>query len=235
MRLILTLFFIFQAIVLFSMEPSQIIEKMQHKYRQLKTYSYTSEFSMYKGHKSTQEVSFYEGFTYRNEKGVYQKISDTEFIYGKSFSLRLDKKIKSLDLLDGTNINEFPVNLDLVLKNCEKITAEQKKGYYSITLIIKKDSGVPLSVMKMRIDDKNFLIEQLDLYFSTTSNFSASIDKTDFDTPHLKIKITDFTTNPKIEKSILDLDQYLKDEGSSYHLTEAYKGYQFTNNQTKTN
>jgi hypothetical protein len=233
MKTLVTLFVFFNVSIVGAMEAKAILEKMQAVYAKSKTYEYKSQFSLYKGHKSTEEVSFYEGYTYRNEGGVYQKIDDVEFVYGVDFSLRIENKSKSFELLNATNVNEFPVNLDIALKNCYEIKSEQKEGYYSVTLLIKKNSDVPLSVLKMRIDDQSFHIQQLDLYFSTSQDFSESVNKTDFHSPHLKIKIIDFSTKSKNNKEILKQDHYIKYNGSSYVLKDTYQGYHFTNNQTK--
>jgi hypothetical protein len=213
------------------MDPKAIIEKMQNVYKTTKTYEYNSVYSLFKGHKGTDVITSYDGLVYRNSEGLYQKIEGNEFVYGKNFFLRITKEEKTMELFQAQKMEEFNVNLDLALKHCSEVKAEKKEGYYEVVLLIKNNTSIPISVLKMRIDDSSYYLEQLDLYFTYSEDFSEDVNKKDLHQPHLQIKFSGFTKSPKTNKNIVKLDKYLIKSGSAYKLTESYKDYQFINNQ----
>lgn len=219
----------FNVLGVYSMDAKEIIKKMQNVYKTTKTYEYNSVYTLYKGPKGIDAITSYEGLVYRNTEGLYQKIEDTEFVYGKNFFLRITKEEKTMELFQAQNMEEFNVNLDLALTFCSEVKAEKKDGYYEVVLLIKKNTSMPISVLKMRIDDASYNIEQLDLYFNYWEDFSEDVGVKDMHQPHLQIKFSGFTKSPKTDKNIVKLEKYLIKSGSIYKLTDSYKQYQFIN------
>ncbi|MNU70463.1 hypothetical protein D3C71_598710 [compost metagenome] len=215
----------------FSMDAKELIGKMQKNYNDKSHIEYTCTYELFKGHKSDVVEERYKGFFYRNKSNVYQKIDETEFVYATDFFLQISHSEKMMSLSQAQKLINTTVDLDLALKHCSKTELEEKDGYYSITLIIKNNSDLPFSVVKMRIDKKEYFLERLDVYYSEALDFSQEYNKNDQDRPHLKITFDEPKLNPKT-LNYFELNRYFsKNSSGILKLTEKYAGYTLVDNR----
>lgn len=228
-------FFFFSLLLFYSFSFGQKVEtvlgKMKEKYRELNTISYSTVYELYKGHKSNEVEDAYSGVVFKNTKGIYQKIKETEFIYGDDFSIRLDHEHNSIELGLATKVISGEVDMDLALKECYEKTMEDKGEYYSLTLKLRSTSSVPLSVLKIRIEKESYLIVQMDLYYSDNIDFSTNRSKKDLHQPHLKIKFFNHSfSNSALEKKLL-FENYFKTNNNIITPVTEYKRYRFIDNR----
>lgn len=215
----------------FGGQVEDIIKKMRSNFLEVKALEYSSTYELFKGHKSTSVHTSYQGYFYRDEKHVYQKIKNTEFVYGSDFFLKIshDQKALSLDLAQE-NINR-EIDLSTIFNFCIEKTAVEKEKYYSITLKYKHGSPTPFGVVKMRIDKKSFQILQLDLYYRNSQNFSDSFRQTDMAQPHLRILFGEIKMVEKPRKELFEYSNYIGKKADMLYPTGECKGYELIDNR----
>jgi hypothetical protein len=214
-----------------SMTVKELIGNMQKIYNEKSHMEYNCSYELFKNHKSDVVTENYKGFFYRDNSKVYQKIDEMEFVYTPEFFLQISNSEKLVALSQPQKLMSMPVDLDLALKNCSKTELEEKEGYYAVTLIIKNNSDLPFSVVKMRIDKKEYFLERLDVYYSDMSDFSEEFDKKDEQRPHLKITFDKPRMNPK-QKKYFELNTYFsKNSSGIMKLVEKYDGYTLIDNR----
>ena len=214
-----------------AIEVEELIQAIKTNYALTKKLEYFSTYELYKGHRSEKVHSTYQGYVYRNEKQVYQKINNTELIYGNDFFLKINHKEKAIALdLAQININR-EVDLEEVLKNCESKTIEEKEDHYQIRLDYNTIASSPFSSVEIRIDEKTKNLIQMDLYYATMQDFSTHFQAPDLAQAHLKISFHKWNKHPKEDKSLFEFENYMATTNSMLSPTGKYKGYELVDNR----
>lgn len=209
----------------FSMTADEILNKLRSKYSTASKIEYKTVYELFKNHQSSEIVTSYNGYVYRQGNLMYQKIHHTEFVYGADFSLKINSDEKVIQLNKKQQTLELELNLDEVLKECKEKSVKEIDNYYSVTLLFKQTSLLPLSVMKIRIDKGDFRLLQLDLYYATHQDFSTDYRVTDLQRPHLRIRFTDITFSPSDNKQLFNLGRYIETRKNYLYPSAIYKHY----------
>ena len=215
----------------FGGQIEDIILKMQTSFSKAKNLEYTSAYELFKGHKSEEIYSSYKGYLCRNEKQVYQKIKNTEFIYGEDYFLKIshDERAVALDLAQK-NVNQ-EINLSTVFEFCTEKEVVEKNDYFAITLIYKYGAPTPFGVVKMRIDKKTYQPLQLDLYYRSSQNFSDKLGMSDMAQPHLRIRFGEMKTPEKMNQQLFSFSNYIETKKNILSPTGSCKGYELIDNR----
>ncbi len=217
----------------FGMNVEEVLKQVRENYTNVDQLEYFSTFELYKGHMTGSIHSSYSGYTYRKGSEVYQKIDQTEFIYGANYFLKISHKEKKVMLdLPQKNIN-MDIDPTVFLKNCSEKHLEDKGKYYSITLKYSYGGESPFGEVKMRVNKKNFDVLQLDFYYATQRDFSEDFRVKDFDRPHLKIKFEKMTRKPKTKNEFFDLEKYVINLNNLLSTTNYCNGYELIDNRVK--
>ncbi|MBL4862250.1 MAG: hypothetical protein JKY09_04425 [Crocinitomicaceae bacterium] len=213
-----------------AIDVPSLLKKIQEVYAS-KSISYTSTYKLFKGHKSTTVHSSYQGEVYSDGKRVYQKIKNTEFVYGSDFFLKISNDEKAMVLDLAQQINQSEINLDQALKECSSSRVIEKENHYTIVFRFKSTSTIPCSIVKMNVDKKNYTMKRIDLYYAYQQDFSSTYLQKDMHQPHLRIEIDNVKLNPKKRPHLFKLSTYLSTSNSILVLTEKYKNYQLIDNR----
>ena len=215
----------------FGGEVEDILKKMRAEFSEAKRIEYTSTYELFKGHKSAEVNLSYTGFLCRNGKEVYQKINNTEFIYGSDFFLKINHNEQALVLgLAQDNINQ-EIDMATLFEHCVKKTAVDKGSYYAITLEYKYGSPTPFGVVKMRIDKNSYHLLQLDLYYRNSQDFSTVQGKRDMAQPHLRIKFGEIKVGGTPKDELFEYSNYIETKKNMLHPTGECKGYTLIDNR----
>lgn len=215
------------------MTVDELIHKMASNYEGASQLEYTSSYELFKGYSSTEVYSSYNGYVYRNKGQVYQKIDETEFVYGTDYFLKIGNKEKVMLLdLAQKNIN-LEVDTDEVLKNCSQKNMEDKGEYYLVTLVYKPMIDLPFSTVKMRIHKTKFQLLQLDLYYRGARDFSTVFGKKDEAKPHLRIKFRNITMSPKDRSELFQISRYISNTNNRLSPAGKCNGYELVDHRVK--
>lgn len=215
----------------FAGEVEDLIKKMQARFSQAKTLEYTCAYELFRGHKGTEIHSAYDGYVCRNDKQVYQKIKNTEFVYGTDFFLKIshEEKALSLDLAQTNIVRE--VDMSTIFEYCEEKNVDAQDTYYTVTLKYKYASPSPFRVVKMRIDKKTFQLTQLDLYYTNSQNFSTIPGRSDMAQPHLRIRFSTMKTELEVKKELFEFSKYIETKNQMLIPAGNCKGYELIDNR----
>lgn len=231
MRYLVVLIAFISSGVAFGITPEEVIAKMQ-KVSASDQLSYSSKFELFKGHKSNSVHSSYSGEFYRGENGTYQKIKNTEFVYGKDFFLQVSHGEKAMVLGQSQNIVNQQADLSELLKNTKEVKLKEEAGIYEVTILYGEGNTSAFSVVKCKINAGSFQLEQLDLYYKMAQDFSNSSASKDMDYPHLRIKMTDIVSNSETERSeLFKLSTYIDKKNNVLIPTGSCSGYELIDNR----
>lgn len=208
-----------------AVDLNSVIKKVQTVYAE-KNLSYTTKYSLFKGHKSTTVHSSYEGEIYSYGGLLYQKIGESEFLYGSDYFLQISHEEKAMLLGRSQKSMQQEVDFNQVLNECKSSEIEDKGDYYKIVFFMKANSGIPCSVVKIRVDKKSYTLQRMDLYYSYFEDYSEEFGKVDMHQPHIRIEFGEANFNPKERKQLFELSQYVKQTNSIYVPTGTCVGYE---------
>jgi uncharacterized protein YjhX (UPF0386 family) len=226
---LLSMLFLFQ--MAHALDAKEVIAKMQQVYNKEAHLEYDCTYELFKGHKSNEVETSYKGHVYRNKTSIYQKIDQTEFIYANDFFLQINHSERAAVLSRAQKSVNLNVDMNTALKECSKLEMEKKEGYYTIVMWIKSGSSLPFSIVKLRVDADKFYLERLDLYYSSTQDFSTDPKVTDEQKPHMRITFKEPKLNPKTRESYFNLSTYIKTTDNRLSPTGTIEGYSFIDNR----
>jgi len=220
----------------FGQSVEEVMSKMAANYASTSHIEYKMTYELFKGHKSTEVNASYNGYCYKYKSNLYQKIDNTEFVYTPKMCVKTNLEEKAMIISPGkSEILLGEINLDQTLKLCKEKKIEIGEKYYVVTLIIKNQSQLPVSVIKLKIEKKKYQVIQMDIYYTDEIDFSQDYTKTDFHLPHMKIKFNEIILNPKSKEALFDLEKYLsKSNSGKYTPNGLYKEFELTDYYTST-
>lgn len=212
----------------YAMTVDEVLTKLRSTYSSVSRIEYKTVYELFKTHQTSEIVTTYNGYVYRQGNQMYQKIHNTEFVHGTDFSLKINAEEQVIQLNKPLGTLDLELNLTEVLKECKEKSLKTLDTYYSVTLLFSATSTIPLSVLKIRVDKKDFKLLQLDLYYSVQQDFSDDYRVKDMNRPHLRIRFTDITFNPADNKHLFRLDRYIEKKKNYLTPSTNYKGYTLT-------
>ena len=232
MRSVLFILFITVSFASFSADVKTVIEKMQSVYAS-KDMSYSATYRLYKGHSSTKVHSSYNGKIISKGENLYQKIKNTEFIYTSDFFLKIsqEEKILAVDLPQKNN--QLQVDVSAALKQCASKTIKEVNGDYIIELTLNNSAQLQCSKIVLKIASDNYVLKQLEIYYTYFEDFSTSYSTKDLHQPKLSIEFSSIVFNPTVDKKIFDLSKYVSNRNGSLSPTAAYTGYELIDYRLK--
>ena len=234
MKVLVVIFLMFNLIYAFGQDPKVVIQKMKDVYKKIDKIEYKCTYDLFKGHKSNESTSSYEGYVYQNKSQVYQKIDQTEIIYGTDFLLKANHNEKAISIDKKQEYQQMQLGeIEKGFKECRSITLDDKGDYYSITMILKSFSEVPFSVIKLRIEKKTYYLLQIDLYYVNEEDFSENSKNPEMAQPHLQIKYKDISFSPKDHSNLFLLSRYFIKKNNVLELKSDFKNYELIDNRNK--
>lgn len=231
----LKVYILFLWVLLFSFcgitqSVDEVISKTGRNYASTSFIEYKMTYELFKGHKSTNVNASYKGYCYRHGANLYQKIDNTEFIYTPKLCVKANLEEKAMIISPGKlDVSLGEINLEQAFSECKEKKIDSDDKFYLITLLIKTQSLLPVSVIKLKIEKKKYQIAQMDIYYTDEIDFSQEYNTTDFQLPHLRIKYDEIIENPKKKESLIDLGRYVsKSNTGSFIPKGIYQDFELT-------
>ena len=216
----------------YSMDALDVIKRMQQVYTAEKL-EYQCKYELFKGHESNVAHESYAGYIYRRHNYVYQKIGQTELVFSKGFSIRINHEEQAIALHEAQKAPPLDINTEQALKECSQVLVEDKGIYYEIKLLLKPLSTLPFSSISMQIRKKDYHLQQLDLYYSLVQDFSANSNKSDLQQPHMKVTFGELELSPVDRPELFAFNTYLKKEDNILIPADTCTGYELIDNRVK--
>ena len=209
-------------------DVNEVLKKLKAKYSAVERIEYETRYELFRGHKTNEVHSAYTGYVYRHKNLMYQKIHETEFVYGSDYSLRIHSEENAMVLGLKQSSLDLEVNLDEFLKQCKSKSIKEYYSYYSVVLTFMDDSPIPLGLIKMRVNKSDFTLLQLDFYYSDFQDFSTDFRKVDLQPSHLRIKFKNINLSPEKKDYFFQYSRYIKTTKGILTPASKYKDFQLT-------
>lgn len=232
MKTIIFIGLIFSLSIAKASDVEEVMKKMHAVYK-TKTLSFNTTYSLFKGHFNKEVHSSYTGEIFKSEEGTYQKIKNTEFVYGKDFTLQISHDEKAMVVSNAQEAFFGNVDFEEVMKKCRSNKIIEKEDIFIIIFQLNITSRIPYSTITLKIDRSNYTLKQLDLYYSSQEDFSTKFEEKDLHQPHLQIEFNDISFKPNMSSSLLMRSTYLKIKNSALITTDKYKDYKLIDNRIK--
>lgn len=214
-----------------SMEIEELLDKMSSSLKGVNV-ELNSVYTLYKTAKSKTPHTVYYGFTQLAKNGnYYQKIDQTEFINGTDFSLKISNSEKNAVIGHRLQGNSEQMDISAITSEFSESKIVDKGSYYSVKFVFKPSSSLPYSTVYFRIAKETFYLLQVNLFYSSTQDFSMDRNKQDLHRPHLKIEFKDITVVKRFADNLLDMSRYITLKNSFYHLMGKYSKYELIDNR----
>lgn len=205
-------------------QAAEVLKNMQALYGGDAHYSCKCTYEQLKGQ---QVTAGYKGSVYRQGSSLQQRTDQAEYIYASDFFLEIDHQNKTAILGNARALAAAPVDVESALRECEKVEMERKGTVYIVTLTIKQASAFPFSEVRMRIDAKQYYLEEIDFFYAPVADLS--MEKTEQD--HLRITFSDLKLDPKPQKALFNLTTYTRTGDSGLLPSGVIAGYTFSDNR----
>lgn len=217
----------------YSMTPEQVLEKIRSTYKSIESIEYKVTYELFKGHKSSEIHSSYDGYVYRSGRQLYQKINQSELVYGTGYFLKISHGEKAMVLdLEAQQINA-EVNISTVLNELKDVQLKDGRDSYTLLIRYKVSAQSPFSLVKMQVNKKSFRVEQLDFYYANQQDFSKSYKVKDYAQPHLRMTFSNTNTKPKEKAEYFNFSKYIEQRNNILIPTGKCSGYELIDNRVK--
>lgn len=206
-----------------SNDVSSVLQKVNGFYANTNELEFDLSYELLKG---TNEIidTKYEGHVYKLNDQVYQKIKNTEFIYLKDLSLRVNSEQKTMELLKSQTAVLTGFDLEYVLKNLKSKSVEEDGNEFILNLEIGNTS-LGIKKIRLAVDAKKYHVNEMTLHYSVLQDFSKKASKKEMDIARLRIKFSNYQRNPKDRSELFEASSYYKNEQNGALPVGKYLGY----------
>lgn len=190
----------------FSMDVKTLLKKVQE--RQGSRLSADIKYEIFKGHSTSVSSSSQIGFFVSRDGLAYQKIGQTEFVYGADFSLQVSNQERIIVLSRASKLNYGNVDFEVIEKESSSQYIDESGNYYVLTFVLKGSSSVPCSKIIYKIHKEKFFVTQADFYYSIQEDFATKFNETDLHYPHLRILFSNVNTSPNWNEELTNFSTY---------------------------
>ena len=202
----------------------EVLNKVNIEYSSVKPLQFETKYNLYRNKETKQVFETYSGVFKKNEKSeIYQKIDQTEFIWNKSYCLKVVHADQIMVLSLSQPVATGEVDMKQLLDYCTIKGFVDKKSYWELTLESKPLSGLSYSKIVIHIG-KNYFIQKQLFYYNTEINFSTDYRKQDIDLPVLEIIYSNFNRN-KMESTYFDVSKYIVVSKNRIKVTNKFFSY----------
>ncbi len=211
------------------MTVEELFVKMKQS-TQSAQYGYEAKYSLFKSYNSEQVHSSYDGYLYQQGDELYQKIKNTEFVYAKELSIKINHEQKRIQIDPPTLPNALNFNPQEAFKLCAAKGITESSDAYVVTLEFSASSISPFAKVVMRVSKKNYFLKQLDLYYKTEQDFAPFGERPDRSKPKLRITMSNLDRE-KEQPKLVDISSYVRLEKNKVSPAQRYSGYKIIDNR----
>jgi len=217
----------------FAITGKEVLTRVQENYEQIQSLEVNMDYLLYRGYTSKEVKENYTALFKRSGKNSYRKIAHSEYIVEDDLMICINHDDRQITLTHAVESDVVDPEIKNSLRYCSDILVLDNNGKNtSIELILKKESDLPYS--RIRIDlDEDYWIEQLTFFYNTQVNFSSSYFSPQMDYPRLEVRYRDLKKNWKDETGIARLNNYVQITDDKIEATPLYKAYTIIDNRTK--
>lgn len=201
------------------------LKLVRENYLHLNNMSAQLDYALYKGVNGTIPLQSYTSEYRKSGQAQYRKIDQVELLTIDSLSLNINHTDKTVTLSKHEPISYFEFDLKASLKFCKNVNVKVNESSYTVSLILKEATDIPISKIEFQID-KKYWIEQTTIFYSNQINFSDSYFETDMDFPKLVVNYHPIDKKWKDKADILKLKTYLAFKNEEPILNSSYSSYE---------
>ncbi len=231
MRSVLIIVCLLFGLQAFCLDGKELIQKMQSFYRSNERIEYTTRYQLFKGHRSTNVETQYEGYNFKDGSNFYQRIKQTEFVYGKEFFLRINSEDQTLEYDHALPFWSNGADFEKAMNECREVKVEESENTYTVILLFKITSQSDFSVMRIKMDKTDYHLVQLDFYYSARQDFSTERTVKDLHQPHLRILFENLRTDVEKKDKLFRISSYLAETGHFLKPVGKYSEFELIDNR----
>ncbi len=222
--------FLIVANTLFSQNAKEDFEKMNKAF-DVKALSMKIRYDLYKN-KDTK-ILFQKEVAELKQSGnlKWMKIGKMETLETDKYSLLIDHGAKEISLLGKSlnqqnekNSNPFKMNLDSLLKICEKVEFKNENENQNSYELVFPNSEY--NKVKVVYNKKTFFIEKLIMYYDEKRKLDEN-KKEEKEAPRMEILCSEINTNPSFSDTDFTSDKYIEKTVNGKWIAKAlYSSYE---------
>ena len=228
-RILFVLLFVLKLTEGFSQNAKEDFEKINAAF-DVERLSMRISYDLYKN-KDTKIVFQKESGELKQSRTFkWMKVGQVETIETDTYSLIIDHKGKAISMLgkrlnqkEDKNKNPFKINLDSILKMCEKVEFKKlndQQNSYDLVFPLSEYSKI-----KVVYNSKTFFMEKMILYYNDAQDLEEKKGSPE-EAPRLEIVCSDINLDPIFTSNEYTYDTYLeKTADGKWVCKPAYKGY----------
>ena len=203
-------------------DANSIVKEVSKQYNATKNYSYTMSYNFFESYTSNKVFESFNGLLIKNDKTIYFKLKDTEFLTFEDVSIKINNDEKAL--LMGKNIkSDSPLNLDDYLKVFNSKIVKSDASSWTIELLTKMTSQIMFNKIVFVVSKKNYVITKQILYFLNPS------DEDKMSKPRLEIVFNPIKRDVRKEEALLSKSSYFISRDKDIKLAKKYNDYKIYN------
>ncbi|PHR44317.1 MAG: hypothetical protein COA32_14990 [Fluviicola sp.] len=204
-----------------------VFKKLEEKYGNNNEYAFSMSYKLYKGHNSGKLSEQYNAQLFHSSKGTYQKIKNTEFVSTSQFSIKINHDEKAIVVTNGAKQNFFKEYKN-ALKAASSYELSEKNGNYNINIFFFGPTNLPYYKLNLIVNKSNYELKEVNLYYSSETDFDPSFNTSEWAKPHLKILYTKGSMD-QLDNSWFLKENYYKIKSGKLVLNDKYSGYSVIN------
>lgn len=232
MRLLLLTYLLLFCGCSFAISPEGLLKKMKTAQKE-QNYSYTMSYNVFMGHQSKLVHETYEGNMIKYGDNYFQNLQGTEWVYTPDFTVRIQSKSKQLMISNPMKSMQRVIDLDAISFNSDEMKVIENEGSYEMVITYKSNGISQFEKVTFSVDKETFFMKELNTFYAGERAYLNEDGSTVSGRPKVTITFSDIELNPRIDKSIFDIKNYLVVVAKKAKPTEKYKDYKVHDTRAK--
>lgn len=209
-----------------SQDASELLAHVQKNYDAKAVYQTELVYSLFKGHNSEIVDTSYKAYSMvQTENRTYQRIGDVEYVYEDGTMLEIDNASHTM-LLSNSKKSQDMIALEELITMASGQELELKDDFYNLSLSYESNMSSSVSKVQMLIGKTDFLIRQIDVFYTQVRDFSKESATPEYHLPHVRVSYENFNKDIKPSLDTHKLASYIVIRGATATPNERYKDYQ---------
>lgn len=209
----------------------EILTKVEKTYYSDNDLSLNLDYKLYTSYSSKVVSESYKGHIINNNKSIYLKIHNTEFLQTSSRSIKINHDQKMVAVFNKPDIesNVNPMSLSILLKNYKTQDLIDKGDYWICSLQTGKYTQMIYGKIEIYVNKQSYQVEKQVFYILEKAPYKDSKGNEKFDFPRLEITFKKAVLNESVKKEIFNLNNYIQINGDKILPSKKYSNYTIQN------
>ncbi|WP_040254149.1 hypothetical protein [Psychroserpens mesophilus] len=212
----------------YSQNLDSIINLAKAQYDKVSNFKKTLRYTVYTDSISEVKKEELNGELIKSGQNYYFKLKETEFLFSKTFSLKVNHIQKAMIFSKEQNNFETSLNEQVpflaLIKNFNSNKVIDMTNSWKCVLSDPRNIS-PYSKIIFFISKNNYAVTKQVYFFSSSMEKKLNPEMENTKNERFEIVETNFQKDPKIDESLFNLEKYIQVKNNNYVPSEPLKTY----------